>query len=87
MKIGGVTGWLRAAALCAEVGLPVSSHLFPEASAHLLAVTPGAHWLEWLDLTADLLIDPPRPVAGLVTARGPGLGLEWNETTVARWSV
>ena len=38
MKIGGVTGWLRAAALAESAGLPVSSHLFPEVSAHLLAV-------------------------------------------------
>lgn len=39
-KIGGVTGWLRAAALAESAGLPLSSHLSPEISAHLLAVTP-----------------------------------------------
>ena len=43
MKIGGVTGWLRAAALAQAASLPVSSHIFPETSAHLLAVTPTAH--------------------------------------------
>lgn len=45
-KIGGVTGWLRAAAVAEPRGLPISTHLFPEVSAHLLAVTPTAHWLE-----------------------------------------
>ena len=49
MKIGGVTGWLRAAALAEAAGIPMSSHLYPEISAHLLAVTPTRHWLEYVD--------------------------------------
>jgi L-alanine-DL-glutamate epimerase-like enolase superfamily enzyme len=40
MKIGGVSGWLRAARLAETAALPVSTHVFPEISAHLLAVTP-----------------------------------------------
>jgi mandelate racemase len=46
MKIGGVTGWFRTAALAEAAGIPLSSHLFPEISAHLLAVSPTKHWLE-----------------------------------------
>ena len=84
MKIGGVTGWLEAAALCKAAALPVSSHAFVEASAHLLAVTPGALWLEHLDKAARILQRPVRPEQGLVTAAGPGLGLEWDETVVRR---
>ena len=49
MKIGGVSGWLRAAALAESHAIPMSSHLYPEISAHLLAVTPTAHWLEYMD--------------------------------------
>ena len=48
-RIGGVTGWQRAAALAHAHGMPMSSHLFPEVSAHLLAATPTAHWLEYVD--------------------------------------
>ena len=45
MKIGGVTGWLRTAALAEAGGILLSSHLFPEISAHLLAVSPrGIGW-------------------------------------------
>src|SRR5258708_23417740 len=44
-RIGGVSGWQRAAALAASSKLPMSSHLFPDASAHLLAVTPPCHYL------------------------------------------
>ena len=49
MRIGGVTGWLRSVPVAAAAGLPVSSHLYPEVSAHLLRVTQNAHWLEWAD--------------------------------------
>src|SRR5205814_1228701 len=46
MRIGGVTGWLRAAAIADVAGLPMSSHLYPEVSGHLLRVTPTWQWLE-----------------------------------------
>lgn len=87
MKIGGVTGWLRAAALAQAAALPVSSHLFIEASAHLLPVTPTAHWLEILDIGGAILADPPPVVGGHVTARGLGLGIEWDEDAVKRYMV
>ena len=46
MKVGGVTGWLRVAGQAEAASIPMSSHLFAEASSHMLAVTPTAHWLE-----------------------------------------
>ena len=49
MRIGGVTGWMRAAAIAGVAGIPLSSHLYPEVSAHLLRVSESAHWLEWQD--------------------------------------
>ena len=87
MKIGGVTGWTRAMALAEAASLPLSSHLFIEASAHVLVVSPTAHFLEYLDLAGAILAEPVRPIAGTVTARGPGLGLEWDEDAVRRYSA
>ena len=85
MKIGGVTGWMRAAALAQSAGLPVSSHIFPEFSGHLLAVTPTCDWLEYLDLAGPLLAKPSRVVDGCVSAPScPGAGLEWDEDKVSR---
>jgi mandelate racemase len=86
MKIGGVTGWLRAMGLAEAASLPLSSHLFVEASAHVLAVSPTAHYLEYMDLAGAVLADPPRPVDGTVTARGPGLGMDWDEDAVRRYA-
>lgn len=88
MKLGGVTGWLRAAALAEAAGLPASSHTFPEFSAHLLGVTPTAHWLEYLDHAGPILTEPVRIRDGQVlTPDRPGSGLAWNEEAVQRWLV
>jgi mandelate racemase len=85
VKIGGVTGWLQAAALARAAGLPASSHTFPEVSAHLLAVTPTAHYLEYLDHAGPLLTEPVRVRDGhvLVSDR-PGSGVEWDEGVLGR---
>jgi mandelate racemase len=88
MKIGGVTGWLRAAALAEPSGVRLSSHLFPELSVHLMAVTPTAHWLEWLDLASPILQEPLRIEDGqAVASDAPGSGVVWNEEAVARYQV
>ncbi|MBE0549758.1 MAG: mandelate racemase [Rubrivivax sp.] len=88
MKIGGVTGWLRAAAIAESAGLPISSHLFPEVSAHLLAVSPTAHWLEYVDWADAVLQEPVRVENGRVTAAdGPGCGMSWDEAAVQRYLV
>lgn len=87
MKIGGITGWLGAMGLAATASLPVSSHIFVEASAHVMAVTPTAHWLEYLDSAGSILQEPVLVEDGFVTARGPGLGMAWDEATVARYRI
>ena len=63
----------------------MSSHLFAEASAHMLAVTPSAHWIEYLDLARSIVAEPVEIVDGAITARGPGLGVCWNEAAVAKY--
>jgi mandelate racemase len=87
MKIGGVTGWLSAMGQAEAASLPVSSHLFIEASAHVLPITPTAHWLEYLDVAGSVLAEKPQAVDGSVTAVGPGLGLRWDEDAVKRYAV
>ena len=86
IKIGGVTGWLRAIALAEPVGLPISSHLYPELSAHLLAVTPTSHWLEYMDWANAILDQPLRIQDGqAVISTAPGNGLSWNERAVEQY--
>jgi mandelate racemase len=88
MRIGGVSGWLRAAALAEAHGMPMSSHLFPEVSAHLLAVTPTRHWLEYVDWANPILTEPLALVDGqAVPSRRPGNGISWDEAAVERYAA
>jgi len=87
-RIAGVTGWMRAAALADAAGIEMSSHLFPEYSCHLLAVTPTAHWLEYVDWAAPVLQQSLNVEAGFIHVPDrPGSGLAWNEEAVARFRV
>jgi mandelate racemase len=87
-RIGGVTGWQRACGLAHAAGLPMSSHLYPEISVHLLATAPTAHWLEYVDWMNPLLAEPMRIVEGMATAsERPGIGLLWNEEAVRRHAM
>ena len=86
-RIGGITGWLQAAPVAAAAGIKLSSHLFPEVSAHLLCVSPTRHWLEYVDWIAPILLEPLRVADGMVTPSDrPGVGLTWNPDAVARYS-
>jgi len=87
-RIGGVTGWQQAASLAAAGGIKLSSHLFPEASVHLLAASPTCHWLECVDWASPILSEPLRVVDGSVTPPNrPGTGVSWNEEAVARFRI
>jgi mandelate racemase len=83
MRIGGVTGWLRAAATAGAADVPVSTHLYPEVAAHVMRVTETAHWLEWQDWANPVLQQPHKVVDGMLhIPDAPGVGLEWNEDAV-----
>ena len=83
-RIGGVTGWMRAAALAQAAGMEMSSHLFPEVSAHLLCATPTCHWLEFVDWAAPILQEPLRVKDGFVF---PQEHILWDEGAVKRFAL
>jgi mandelate racemase len=83
MKIGGVTGWLRAATLAHAKGIRMSNHLWPEISARLLCCTPTAHWLEYADWWNPILAEPLRVDKGVaMVGDAIGSGIDWNEDAV-----
>jgi mandelate racemase len=87
-RIGGVTGWMQAAGLAVAHGIEMSSHLFPEVSAHCLAATPTAHWLEYVDWADTFLQEPLRIEDGFaVIPSRPGAGLAWDDKAVEQYRV
>jgi len=84
-RIGGVSGWLEAAALAQAAGIEMSSHLYPEFSAHLLAATPTCHWLEYVDWASPVLEHPIEIRDGqAIISNRPGAGIKWDEDAVNR---
>ena len=85
VRIGGVTGWMQAAALAAAKGVEMSSHLMPEVSAQLLSATPTAHWLEYVDWADALLQEPLQIIDGKVlTPQHPGSAITWDEDKIRK---
>lgn len=87
-RIGGVTGWRQATAIAQTRGVKMSSHLFPEVSAHLLAGTPTCHYLEYVDWANVLLEQPLEIIDGqaLVPVRH-GNGMIWDKKAVERYRM
>lgn len=88
MKIGGVSGWMRAAAMAQAHSIQLSNHLWPEISAQLLAATPTAHWLEYCEWWNPILEQPLTITDGSTDIEGVmGTGVTWNEDAVNRCLV
>ncbi|HWU23946.1 MAG TPA: enolase C-terminal domain-like protein [Nocardioides sp.] len=92
-RCGGVSEWLRAAAVAASFGLQVSGHCAPHLHAHAAAATPNLRHLEWFhdhvrieSLFFDGALDP---AGGTITPdpHAPGHGLALRATDVARYRV
>jgi mandelate racemase len=87
-RIGGVSGWLRAAAAAELHALDLSCHLFPEISVHLLAASATAHWLEYVDWANPVLAEPLQIEHGhAVIPEHPGNGVIWNEDAVTHYQI
>ena len=88
MRIGGVSGWIKTAALAEAYKKPVSSHLYHEVSAHLMRVTPTADYLEWMNWSDPLFKEPYQVKDGhLKIPERPGVGLELNRDIIELYRV
>lgn len=92
-RAGGVTGFVRAAALAQAHGLPVSAHTAPALHAHVCCAVPNARDVEYFHdhvRVEQLLFDGAlAPVDGRLRpdrAR-PGLGLELKRVDGRRYLV
>ncbi|NRB31742.1 MAG: hypothetical protein HRU27_14225 [Rhizobiaceae bacterium] len=68
--------------------MPISSHLFPEISAHLLACSPNRHFLEYVNWADAILDEPIEPRGGYVELPTyPGTGLIWDEKAIQKFQI
>jgi L-alanine-DL-glutamate epimerase-like enolase superfamily enzyme len=91
-RCGGVTGFLRADALCDAWNVPLSAHTAPSLHAHLCCAAPRARNLEYFHdhvRIEQMLFDgAPRPSGGALgpDRSRPGLGLELKVRDAERLS-
>ena len=92
--VGGVTEWMKVAALASAYDLPVSSHYFHDIHVHLMASIPNALTAEYFPLDLDIMVfdavvkEPLKPEKGfLPVPQRPGLGMELDEEKLKRYRI
>jgi L-alanine-DL-glutamate epimerase-like enolase superfamily enzyme len=92
-RCGGITEWLRVAAIAASHGLDISGHCAPHLHAHVAAAVPNLRHLEWFhdhvrieSLFFDGTLDP---AGGTITANpaAPGNGLVLRKNDIQKYRV
>ncbi|MBA8975940.1 mandelate racemase [Streptomyces sp. SID7804] len=91
-RCGGLTGFLRAAALAEAHGLEISAHGAPHAHAAVAASVPNLRHIEWFHdhvRVEDMLFDGALDPTGGTVAPGAGLGhgLTLRTEEVAQYRV
>lgn len=86
---GGITGWLAAARLCAERGIPVCSHGMQELHVSLVASQPNAGWVEIHGFQIDRYTRHPLALknGAAIAPDSPGIGVEFDWDRLAPHAV
>jgi len=79
IRVGGISSWMKVAAMAEAFNLPVVSHLLPEIHVHLVAAVPNGLTVEYMPWSFKLFEEVPLPVNGeLIVPTKPGLGLSFS---------
>jgi L-alanine-DL-glutamate epimerase-like enolase superfamily enzyme len=86
---GGVTGWLRAAALFGPSGVPVCSHGMQELHVSLVAGFPSDGWVEAHSFDIDQYTTQPLVLhnGGTLAPDTPGIGVTFNWEKLAPYEA
>jgi L-alanine-DL-glutamate epimerase-like enolase superfamily enzyme len=86
IRLGGLTPWLKVAALAEAHHCPIVPHLLPEIGVHLACGLRGVQAVEYVTWLAPLFKTPLLPVDGqLSPPQQPGIGLELNPDVLERF--
>ena len=92
-RCGGVSEWLRVAAVAAARGLQLSGHCAPHLHAHVAAAVPNLRHLEWFHdhvrIESRFFEPALDPAGGVIRPdpTSPGLGLAFRRTDAEHFRV
>ena len=87
-RVGGITPWMKVAALAQAKGVPLAGHVIPEVHVHLLAAVPNGHLVEYMPRSEPISKTRLELEDGhLVAPKTPGLGVELDEAACERYRV
>ncbi len=87
-RAGGITPWMKIAALAESHGIPVAGHVVPEVHTHLLAAIPNSSLVEFMPRSEPIFTNRLELQDGcLLAPTAPGLGVELDEAACLRYRV
>jgi len=87
-RVGGVTEWMKVAAMAQAWKVPVASHLFDEFSAHLVAAVPNGFMVEYMPWWDLIYQEPPQVKDGYMNiSEKAGLGLELDPDALKKYEM
>ncbi len=87
-RVGGVTEWMKVAAMAQAWKVPVASHLFDEFSSHLVAAVPNGFMVEYMPWWDLIYQEPPQVKDGYMNiSEKAGLGLELDPDALKKYEM
>ncbi len=88
VRVGGVSQFMKVAAMAEAFNLPVVSHVMPEMLVHVIAACPNGLTVEYMPWMLALYEETPKIDKGeLVLPGKAGLGLAFDEKVIARFKA
>ncbi len=87
-RVGGITPWMKVAAMAEARGIPLAGHVIPEVHVHLLSAVPNGYLVEYRPRSEPIFKTRLELEDGhLLAPEAPGLGVELDEAACERYRV
>lgn len=87
-RVGGVSEWIKAAAIAQAWNIPVANHLYPGFSVHLVGAVPNGLILEYMPWWDKIYKEPYKVVDGCIQVpESLGLGLDLDQAAVEKFRI
>jgi L-alanine-DL-glutamate epimerase-like enolase superfamily enzyme len=87
-RVGGVTEFMKVAALAQAWNRPVASHIFHEFSIHMIAAIPNGLIVEYMPWWELIYEESPQVTNGLMKiSKKPGWGLKLNQAMLKKYAL